>query len=71
MLDLMWRARFACLAPLNLIFEARLYHLQLLEFADLVRAFPQMTSLPELAHSGSDHMPWSSRPFTHSFSTLP
>lgn len=43
MADTAWRAGFARLAPLKLSFEAWLYHPQLLELADLARAFPQTT----------------------------
>jgi len=43
MADATWRAGFARLAPLNLTFEAWLYHPQLMELADLARAFPQTT----------------------------
>ena len=43
MADAKWRAGFARLAPLNLTFEAWLYHPQLLELAELARAFPQTT----------------------------
>jgi predicted TIM-barrel fold metal-dependent hydrolase len=43
MLDATWRAGFARLAPLNLSFEAWLYHSQLSDLADLARAFPQTT----------------------------
>jgi L-fuconolactonase len=50
MLDPTWRAGFARLAPLNLTFEAWLYHPQLLELADLARAFPQTTII--LNHVG-------------------
>ncbi len=50
MLDPTWRAGFARLAPLNLSFEAWLYHPQLLELADLARAFPQTTII--LNHVG-------------------
>jgi L-fuconolactonase len=41
--DPTWRAGFARLAPLNLSFEAWLYHPQLMDLADLARAFPQTT----------------------------
>jgi L-fuconolactonase len=50
MLDPTWRAGFARLAPLNLTFEAWLYHPQLLELAGLARAFPQTTII--LNHVG-------------------
>jgi len=50
MADATWRAGFARLAPLNLSFEAWLYHPQLLELADLARAFPQTTII--LNHVG-------------------
>jgi L-fuconolactonase len=50
MADAMWRAGFARLAPLNLTFEAWLYHPQLMELADLARAFPQTTII--LNHFG-------------------
>jgi L-fuconolactonase len=50
MLDPIWRAGFARLAPLNLTFEAWLYHPQLPELADLARAFPQTTII--LNHVG-------------------
>lgn len=50
MLDPTWRAGFARLAPLNLTFEAWLYHPQLLELADLARTFPQTTII--LNHVG-------------------
>jgi predicted TIM-barrel fold metal-dependent hydrolase len=43
MADPTWRAGFARLAPLNLTFEAWLYHPQLIELAELARAFPQTT----------------------------
>jgi len=50
MADTTWRAGFARLAPLNLTFEAWLYHPQLLELAELARAFPQTTII--LNHFG-------------------
>jgi L-fuconolactonase len=50
MADATWRAGFARLAPLNLTFESWLYHPQLLELADLARAFPQTTII--LNHVG-------------------
>ena len=50
MLDPTWRAGFARLAPLNLTFEAWLYHPQLRELADLARAYPQTTII--LNHVG-------------------
>jgi L-fuconolactonase len=50
MLDSTWRAGFARLAPLNLTFEAWLYHPQLADLADLARAFPQTTII--LNHVG-------------------
>jgi predicted TIM-barrel fold metal-dependent hydrolase len=50
MADATWRAGFARLAPLNLTFEAWLYHPQLMEMADLARAFPQTTII--LNHVG-------------------
>jgi L-fuconolactonase len=50
MADATWRAGFARLAPLNLTFEAWLYHPQLMELADLARAFPQTTVI--LNHLG-------------------
>jgi hypothetical protein len=50
MADATWRAGFARLAPLNLTLEPRLYHLQLMELADLARAFPQTTII--LNHVG-------------------
>src|SRR5205085_2610459 len=50
MVDATWRAGFARLAPLNLSFEAWLYHPQLLELAELARAFPQTTII--LNHVG-------------------
>ena len=50
MADPTWRAGFARLAPLNLTFEAWLYHPQLMELADLARAFPQTTII--LNHVG-------------------
>jgi predicted TIM-barrel fold metal-dependent hydrolase len=40
LLDATFRKGFACLAPLNLSFDAWLFHPQLGEFADLARAFP-------------------------------
>jgi len=43
MLDPTWRAGFARLAPLNLTFEAWLYHPQLPDLIDLARAFPGTT----------------------------
>ena len=45
-----WRAGFARLAPLKMTFEAWLYHTQLMELADLARAFPQTTII--LNHVG-------------------
>ena len=45
-----WRTGFARLAPLNLTFEAWLYHPQLADLADLARAFPQTTII--LNHVG-------------------
>jgi L-fuconolactonase len=50
MLEATWRAGFARLAPLNLTFEAWLYHPQLSDLADLARAFPQTTII--LNHVG-------------------
>ena len=50
MFDPTWRAGFARLAPLNLTFEAWLYHHQLTDLADLARAFPQTTII--LNHVG-------------------
>ena len=50
MLDPTWRAGFGRLAPLNLTFEAWLYHPQLPEVADLARAYPQTTII--LNHVG-------------------
>ena len=50
MADATWRAGFARLAPLNLTFEGWLYHPQLMELADLARAFPQTTII--LNHVG-------------------
>jgi predicted TIM-barrel fold metal-dependent hydrolase len=50
MADATWRAGFARLASLNLTFEAWLYHPQLMELADLARAFPQTTII--LNHVG-------------------
>lgn len=50
MTDAKWRAGFARLEPLNLTFEAWLYHPQLMELADLARAFPQTTII--LNHVG-------------------
>jgi predicted TIM-barrel fold metal-dependent hydrolase len=50
MADATWRAGFARLAPLKLTFEARLYHPQLVELAQLARAFPQTTII--LNHVG-------------------
>ena len=50
MLDPTWRAGFARLAPLNLTFEAWLYHPQLSDLADLARAYPQTTII--LNHVG-------------------
>jgi predicted TIM-barrel fold metal-dependent hydrolase len=50
MLDPTWRAGFARLSPLNLTFEAWLYHPQLPDLADLARAFPQTTII--LNHVG-------------------
>ena len=50
MLDPTWRAGFARLAPLNLTFEAWLYHPQLPELADLASAYPQTTII--LNHVG-------------------
>jgi L-fuconolactonase len=50
MLDPTWHAGFARLAPLGMTFEAWLYHPQLLELADLARAYPQTTII--LNHVG-------------------
>jgi len=50
MYDPAWRTGFARLAPLNLTFEAWLYHPQLADLADLARAFPQTTII--LNHVG-------------------
>jgi L-fuconolactonase len=50
MADTTWRAGFARLAPLKMTFEAWLYHTQLMELADLARAFPQTTII--LNHVG-------------------
>jgi hypothetical protein len=47
MYDSTWRAGFARLAPLNLTFEALLYHPQLPDLADLARAFPQNHDHPQ------------------------
>jgi predicted TIM-barrel fold metal-dependent hydrolase len=41
LLDSTFRKGFACLAPLNLSFDAWLFHPQLADLADLARAFPQ------------------------------
>jgi predicted TIM-barrel fold metal-dependent hydrolase len=43
MLDRTWREGFAELAPLNLAFDALLFHTQLAELTDLAREFPQTT----------------------------
>jgi predicted TIM-barrel fold metal-dependent hydrolase len=40
LLDSAFRKGFACLAPLDLSFDAWLFHPQLAEFVDLARAFP-------------------------------
>jgi predicted TIM-barrel fold metal-dependent hydrolase len=40
LLDSAFRKGFACLAPLNLSFDAWLFHPQLGDFVDLARAFP-------------------------------
>jgi predicted TIM-barrel fold metal-dependent hydrolase len=40
LLDASFRKGFACLAPLDLSFDAWLFHPQLTEFVDLARAFP-------------------------------
>jgi predicted TIM-barrel fold metal-dependent hydrolase len=40
LLDSTFRKGFACLAPLNLSFDAWLFHPQLADFVDLARAFP-------------------------------
>jgi predicted TIM-barrel fold metal-dependent hydrolase len=40
LLDATFRKGFACLAPLNLSFDAWLFHPQIGELADLARAFP-------------------------------
>jgi predicted TIM-barrel fold metal-dependent hydrolase len=40
LLDSTFRKGFACLAPLDLSFDAWLFHPQLAEFVDLARAFP-------------------------------
>ena len=45
MLDPIWRAGFARLAPLDLTFEAGLYHPELV---DLARAYPQITDSSRL-----------------------
>jgi L-fuconolactonase len=50
MLDPNWRAGFARLVPLDLTFEAWLYHPQLPGLADLARAYPQTTII--LNHVG-------------------
>src|SRR6202163_4023582 len=50
MADATWRAGFARLAPLTLTYESWLYHPQLMELADLARAFPQTTII--LNHVG-------------------
>jgi L-fuconolactonase len=50
MADATWRAGFARLAPLNLTFEAWLYHPQLMELVELARTFPQTTII--LNHVG-------------------
>jgi predicted TIM-barrel fold metal-dependent hydrolase len=50
MSDPTWRAGFSRLAPLNLTFEAWLYHTQLLQLTDLARVFPQTTII--LNHVG-------------------
>jgi L-fuconolactonase len=41
MMEKSFREGFACLAPLNLTFDAWLYHPQIDELTDLARAFPQ------------------------------
>jgi predicted TIM-barrel fold metal-dependent hydrolase len=48
--DQCFRKGFACLAPLGLLFEAWLFHPQLLELADLAQAFPETTIV--LNHCG-------------------
>jgi L-fuconolactonase len=50
MADATWRAGFARLAPLKMTFESWLYHTQLMELADLARAYPQTTII--LNHVG-------------------
>jgi L-fuconolactonase len=50
MYDSTWRAGFARLSPLDLTFEAWLYHPQLADLADLAHAFPQTTII--LNHVG-------------------
>jgi len=40
LLDRVWREGFACLAPLDLSFDAWMFHTQLAELVDLARAFP-------------------------------
>lgn len=50
MADPTWRAGFARLSPLNLTFEAWMYHPQLPDLVDLARAFPQTTII--LNHVG-------------------
>ena len=40
-LDRAWREGFAALAPLNLTFEAWMFHSQLGDLVDLARAFPE------------------------------
>ena len=43
MQDRAWRAGFAMLGPRKLSFDTMVYHTQLLELADLARAFPETT----------------------------
>ena len=50
MFDTTWRAGFVRLAPLNLTFEAWMYHPQLPDLVDLARAFPGTTII--LNHVG-------------------
>jgi predicted TIM-barrel fold metal-dependent hydrolase len=48
--DAGFRRGFACLAPLELTFDAYMYHTQLSELADLARAFPETSIV--VNHSG-------------------
>ena len=55
MADATFRQGFACLAPLNLSFDAWLYHPQIDEVTALAQAFPGHAHLPEPCRRAAGH----------------